>query len=244
MGATSADDISSAAVEALLAAKSGKTGDAGRSPVAVAKDSSARQPQYGGVISTHAQHSVPPEVAQAIRAVRTDAAENQPSWCLLGYDNGATPALQVRRGRTAGEAGWEPTPRARVTGGGDGKRARGGDAAAPRLLAHHVPLAFLTRPFNSPLERGLRRGPVLTRGRYALVRLTQLVDRSTTVKFAFISWVGDDVAPMRKAKLSTLRGEAASILAPVHTELLNVTSAADVSNSTLMRQLEGSVSIN
>mmetsp|Transcript_27046 Transcript_27046/g.65245 ORF Transcript_27046/g.65245 Transcript_27046/m.65245 type:complete len:97 (-) Transcript_27046:475-765(-) len=54
---------------------------------------------------------------------------------------------------------------------------------------------------------------------YALVRLTQLVDRSTTVKFAFISWVGDDVAPMRKAKLSTLRGEAASILAPVHTEV-------------------------
>lgn len=55
--------------------------------------------------------------------------------------------------------------------------------------------------------------------RYALVRLTQIVDRSTTIKFAFVSWVGDDVPPLRKAKLSTLRGEATQLLAPVHTEV-------------------------
>jgi len=79
---------------------------------------------------------------------------------------------------------------------------------------------------------------------YALVRLTQVVDRSVTTKFAFISWVGDDVPPTRKAKLSTLRGDVTQLLAPVHTELLNVTVPADVSNAKLIAQLEGAVSID
>ena len=40
--------------------------------------------------------------------------------------------------------------------------------------------------------------------------------------------VGDDVPPMRKARLSSMRGQAAAVLSPYHTELLNVATAAEV----------------
>ena len=73
---------------------------------------------------------------------------------------------------------------------------------------------------------------------YALVRVTQQVDRSTTVKFALISWVGEQVAPMRKAKLSTLRGAATELLSPFHAELLNVSDAAAVTHDQIMKLLD------
>uniref|UniRef100_A0A7S3AUC2 ADF-H domain-containing protein n=1 Tax=Haptolina ericina TaxID=156174 RepID=A0A7S3AUC2_9EUKA len=73
---------------------------------------------------------------------------------------------------------------------------------------------------------------------YGLVRLSQVVDQSTIVKFAFVSWLGDNVPPMRKAKLSTIRGAASELLSPFNTELLNVTVPTDVSNARLMAQLE------
>ena len=58
------------------------------------------------------------------------------------------------------------------------------------------------------------------------------------VKFALVSWVGEEVAPMRKARLSSLRGQASSVLSPYHTELLNVASAAEVTHEAIMKQLE------
>ena len=63
---------------------------------------------------------------------------------------------------------------------------------------------------------------------YALVRVTQTIDASVTVKFALVSWVGEQVAPMRKAKLSAMRGQATGLLSPHHTELLSVSSPGEV----------------
>jgi len=73
---------------------------------------------------------------------------------------------------------------------------------------------------------------------YALVRVSKQVDRSTTVKFALVSWVGEEVAPMRKAKLSTLRGAATEVLSPFHTELLNVSEPTAVTHDAIMALLE------
>ena len=70
------------------------------------------------------------------------------------------------------------------------------------------------------------------------MRVTQRIDASVTVKFALVSWVGEEVAPMRKARLSSLRGQASSVLSPYHTELLNVASAAEVTHEAIMKQLE------
>ena len=58
------------------------------------------------------------------------------------------------------------------------------------------------------------------------------------VKFALVSWVGEDVPPLRKAKLSTLRGAVTELLSPVHTELLNVSEAAAVTHDQIMSALE------
>ena len=82
--------------------------------------------------------------------------------------------------------------------------------------------------------------PYLTPGAllYALVRVGQQVDRSYTVKFALVSWVGEEVAPLRKAKLSSMRGQASQLLSPFHTELLNVSQLAEVSHAAIMKQLE------
>jgi len=91
-----------------------------------------------------------------------------------------------------------------------------GDGAAEEMAPHLTQAAFL----------------------YALVRVKQMIDASVTIKFALISWVGEEVAPMRKARLSSLRGQASTVLSPYHTELLNVASAAEVTHAAIMKQLE------
>lgn len=73
---------------------------------------------------------------------------------------------------------------------------------------------------------------------YALVRVTQQIDASATIKFVLISWVGDEVAPMRKARLSTLRGSATSALGPFHAEMLNPSEASAVTLEALLALLE------
>ena len=73
---------------------------------------------------------------------------------------------------------------------------------------------------------------------YALVRVSQQVDRSTTVKFALVSWVGEEVPPARKAKLSTLRGSATEVLSPFHVEVLNANDTAAVTHAGIMALLE------
>ena len=73
---------------------------------------------------------------------------------------------------------------------------------------------------------------------YALVRVSQQVDRSTTVKFVLVSWVGEEVPPLRKAKLSTLRGAATEVLSPFHVEVLNANDTTELTHAHLMALLE------
>lgn len=52
--------------------------------------------------------------------------------------------------------------------------------------------------------------------RYCLIRKVHKVDVATTVKFVFIDWTPDTVKPMRKALLSTHKGQVQDTLKPYH----------------------------
>ncbi len=64
---------------------------------------------------------------------------------------------------------------------------------------------------------------------YGLLRRVDRIDASSTVKFVFISYQGSGLAPMARAKISTVKGEVVDAFAPFHVELLSVTSADEVS---------------
>jgi hypothetical protein len=71
---------------------------------------------------------------------------------------------------------------------------------------------------------------------YALVRTEHRMEHAAGVKpmasrFTLLSWVGEQTPPMRKAKLSTLRGAAVDLLAPCHEEYLNLSTREEVSNA-------------
>ncbi|XP_033646865.1 uncharacterized protein LOC117306369 [Asterias rubens] len=51
---------------------------------------------------------------------------------------------------------------------------------------------------------------------YGLLRVTDLVDDITTVKFVYITWVGDMVKPMTKAKVATRKGDCDQVFLPAH----------------------------
>jgi len=47
---------------------------------------------------------------------------------------------------------------------------------------------------------------------YCLVRQTDQIDDSITVKFAFINWIGDNTPRMQKAKVSIHRGGVTNLI--------------------------------
>jgi hypothetical protein len=63
---------------------------------------------------------------------------------------------------------------------------------------------------------------------YGIIRVTDLVDRSSTIKFAFLAFLGEDLSPMRRAKASTIKGSVSSVFAPFHAEMVGLTDASEV----------------
>lgn len=53
---------------------------------------------------------------------------------------------------------------------------------------------------------------------YGLVRLTEVVDQSTTVKFVWVNWVGDNINRMQRALLATHKGFITKLFAPFHVD--------------------------
>ena len=104
------------------------------------------------------------------------------------------------------------------------------DSKTPSLM-----LVAMGEGAAEAMQRHLGKAHVL----HGLVRVSQQVDRSATVKFAALSWLGDEVPPLRKAKLSSMRGAVDKLLSPVHAELLNVSEASSVSHQAIMERLEG-----
>ncbi|KAL9656540.1 hypothetical protein ABK040_005302 [Willaertia magna] len=54
---------------------------------------------------------------------------------------------------------------------------------------------------------------------FGLVRTTEIIDESETVKFVFIHMLGDKVGPMLKARVSIHKGTVEELLRPYHTTL-------------------------
>lgn len=72
---------------------------------------------------------------------------------------------------------------------------------------------------------------------YGLVRISEQIDQSSTVKFVFTSFIGDNVGVMRKAKCSTLKGTITDAFEPFHAELLNATCAQEVTDEAVIELL-------
>ena len=69
---------------------------------------------------------------------------------------------------------------------------------------------------------------------YGLVRTTETIDsniagQKDAVKFCFVTYLGTDLGAMRKGKITTFKGTITESFAPFHVELLNATSAEEVS---------------
>jgi hypothetical protein len=54
---------------------------------------------------------------------------------------------------------------------------------------------------------------------YGVVRITDVIDKSVTSKYAYVVYLPDSVPPMRKAKISTIAGSIKETFAPVHVDL-------------------------
>ena len=63
---------------------------------------------------------------------------------------------------------------------------------------------------------------------YGLVRTTETIDQTVAVKFVLISFIGEAIGVMRKALVSTLRGDITAAFDPFHCELLNVSTKEEV----------------
>eukprot|EP00475_Leptophrys_vorax_P015824 TRINITY_DN2218_c0_g1_i1.p1 TRINITY_DN2218_c0_g1~~TRINITY_DN2218_c0_g1_i1.p1 ORF type:complete len:320 (+),score=108.78 TRINITY_DN2218_c0_g1_i1:82-1041(+) len=53
---------------------------------------------------------------------------------------------------------------------------------------------------------------------YGVVRVVDVIDRSTTLKFAYIVYMPEDVPPMKKGKINTISGNIKDLFAPVHVD--------------------------
>ncbi|XP_062515450.1 uncharacterized protein LOC134190924 [Corticium candelabrum] len=72
---------------------------------------------------------------------------------------------------------------------------------------------------------------------YALLRVTDVVDEISTVKFVFIQWVGEEVKPMAKAKISTHKAEIGNVFLPAHVSVF-ATSSSDITEREIMGKVQ------
>ncbi|PRP81054.1 hypothetical protein PROFUN_11132 [Planoprotostelium fungivorum] len=54
---------------------------------------------------------------------------------------------------------------------------------------------------------------------YGLLRTTDKIDNSVTVKFVFINWVGEKIDRMHRARLGTHKGQVHDLFAPFHVDI-------------------------
>ncbi|XP_046857958.1 uncharacterized protein LOC124451386 [Xenia sp. Carnegie-2017] len=74
---------------------------------------------------------------------------------------------------------------------------------------------------------------------YALCRVTDVVDDISTVKFVYIQWVGDNVKPMVKARISTHKADLEKIFHPAHVTIF-ANRHADISEKEIMDKVQSS----
>jgi len=71
---------------------------------------------------------------------------------------------------------------------------------------------------------------------YALVRVTDVIEGISTVKFVFINYIGSDVGVMKKAKISTHKGGITSAFGPFHVDF-DVSSPREISDDIILHKV-------
>ncbi|XP_065830042.1 uncharacterized protein [Oscarella lobularis] len=72
---------------------------------------------------------------------------------------------------------------------------------------------------------------------YAILRVKDVVDDIATVKFVFIKWVGENVKPMSKAKISTHKADVEGVFHPAHISIF-ATQLSEVSQRAIMDRVQ------
>lgn len=74
---------------------------------------------------------------------------------------------------------------------------------------------------------------------YALCRVTDVVDDISTVKFVYVQWVGENVKPLVKAKISTHKADLEEIFHPAHVTIF-ATNHEEISEDEMMDKVQSS----
>lgn len=72
---------------------------------------------------------------------------------------------------------------------------------------------------------------------YGLVRLTEVVDQSSTVKFVWVNWVGDNINRMQRALLATHKGFVSKLFSPYHVDH-ECNSKDEISENIIMAKIK------
>ncbi|XP_078383186.1 uncharacterized protein LOC144665761 [Oculina patagonica] len=72
---------------------------------------------------------------------------------------------------------------------------------------------------------------------YALLRVRDVVDDIQTVKFVFITWVGENVKPMAKGKISTHKSTVEKAFHPAHVPIY-ATALGELSEEVIMSKVQ------
>jgi hypothetical protein len=72
---------------------------------------------------------------------------------------------------------------------------------------------------------------------YGLVRVTDRIDNSVTVKFVFICWCGNKVPFVQKGKMTTHKGSITQLVGQFHTDL-NCSDLSEVSEDLIMNKVQ------
>jgi len=72
---------------------------------------------------------------------------------------------------------------------------------------------------------------------YGLVRKVDKIDESLTVKFAFISWMGESTDRMHKARLGTYSGAVKELFVPYHVDI-NTSSKSELTDEIILKLIQ------
>lgn len=72
---------------------------------------------------------------------------------------------------------------------------------------------------------------------YVLIRVTDIVDDIPTVKFAYVQWVGENVKPMSRAKISTHKGTIEQAFYPFHVNIY-ATVSSEINTRVIMDKVQ------
>uniref|UniRef100_A0A7S4I819 Coactosin n=1 Tax=Vannella robusta TaxID=1487602 RepID=A0A7S4I819_9EUKA len=71
---------------------------------------------------------------------------------------------------------------------------------------------------------------------YGLLRVTDIIDGHTTIKFVFVSWAGAKVRVVPKAKMATHKGSIVNLIGQAHITL-DASEASDISDDVVMTRV-------